>query len=59
MPVQQFDDEPEHARRLPPDPEGGDGLAYPADLITVRIEDADAREVGDEHPRHCAHVCEG
>src|SRR5262249_28593872 len=43
MPVQQFDDEPEHARRLPPDPEGGDGLAYPADLITVRIEDADAR----------------
>jgi hypothetical protein len=55
MSVQQLDDEAEHTGRLPPDTQGGDGVAYPPDLVTIRVEDADARQVRDEHPRHCAH----
>ena len=59
MSMQQFDDQPEHARRLPRNTQGGDGVADPSHLITVRVEDAFARKVGYEHPRHSTHVCEG
>ncbi len=59
MPMQQLDDQAEHPRRLSPDAQGGDGVADPSDLIAVRVEDAYARKVGDEHPRHSTHVCEG
>jgi hypothetical protein len=43
MSVQQLDHQAEHARRLPADAQGCDGIADPSDLITVRVEDANAR----------------
>lgn len=40
MSVQQFDHQTQHAGRLAPDAQGGNGVANPSDLIAVRVEDA-------------------
>ena len=51
MPVWQLDDQAEHARWLASDPQRGDGVADAAELVAVRVEDADPAQPGDEHPR--------
>ena len=52
-----LDDESEHARLLGAGPEQHDDVAHPADLVAVRIEDDNAGEARDKHPRRRpAHV---
>ena len=50
MPVLQLDDQAEDARWLAVERSVVDGLAHAAELITVRVEYADAGEPGDEDP---------
>ena len=56
VPVLHLDDQAEDARRLAVDAQGGHRFADPADLIAVRVEYADTRQPGDEHPGGRGHV---
>ena len=56
MSMEELDDQTEDARWLAADAQGRNGVADPSDLIAVRVEDADARKMGDEHPRHSTHA---
>ena len=56
VPVLYLDDQTEHARRLAVDPQCRDGLADPAELVTIRVKYANARQPGDKHPAGRGHV---
>ncbi len=50
VPVLNLDDQTEDARRLPVDPQARHRFANATELVAIRIEDADTRELGDEDP---------
>jgi hypothetical protein len=54
--VLHLDHQPEDPRRLPVHAKGGHRIAYPTELIAVRIEDTQPGQPGDEDSSCRAHI---